>query len=166
MNKSTRFLIGIGITMLAFASVAARSQIQSAPSAQQEHKTMHAQGEFEVKMSPQAENKGEGASLGRMSLDKQFRGDLVATSTGEMLTAMTPTQGSAVYVAIERVTGALHGKRGTFALAHTGTMNRGAPHLTINIVPDSGSGELAGIAGHMTIKIEAGKHFYELEYTL
>jgi len=101
-----------------------------------------------------------------MAIDKQFHGDLEATSKGQMLTAGTAVKGSAGYVAIERVSGALHGRSGTFALQHSGTMTRGAPQLTITVVPDSGTGELLGLAGKMAIKIEDGKHSYDFEYTL
>jgi hypothetical protein len=123
---------------------------------------MTATGAFEVTIQPL----GSDEMLGRMSLDKQFHGELAATSKGEMLTAGTAVKGSAGYVAIERVSGTLHGRTGTFILQHTGTMNRGAPQLTISVVPDSGTGDLAGIAGTMTIDIDAGKHTYELTYTL
>jgi hypothetical protein len=129
--------------------------------------TQHATGPFDVKITPQAEDKAEGAAMGRMGLQKTFHGDLVATSHGEMLTAMGQVEGSAVYVAMERVKGRLHGRSGTFALAHLGTMTRGAQQLTINIVPDSGTDQLKGIVGSMTIKIEpGGKHFYDLSYSL
>jgi hypothetical protein len=101
-----------------------------------------------------------------MSLDKQFSGDLLATGQGEMLTAMTPTKGSAGYVAIERVTGTLHGRSGSFVFQHSGTMERGAQQLSITVVPDSGTGELAGIAGRFTLQIVEGKHLYDLAYTL
>jgi hypothetical protein len=101
-----------------------------------------------------------------MSIDKKFSGDLDATSTGEMLAFMTAVKGSAGYVAMERVNGTLHGHTGSFALQHTGTMNRGVPEMSVTVVPDSGTGELVGIAGNMTIKIDAGKHSYEFEYTL
>jgi hypothetical protein len=101
-----------------------------------------------------------------MSLDKQFHGDLEATSKGEMLTAGTGVPGSAGYVAIERVDGTLHGRGGTFVLQHSGTMTRGAPQLTITVVPDSGAGQLAGLAGRMAITIADGKHTYDFEYTL
>lgn len=124
-----------------------------------------ASGTFEVKMTPQ-DDKSEDSNLGRMLLDKQFHGDLEATGKGQMLTAMTPVQGSAVYVAMEKVSGTLNGKTGTFVLHHTGVMTRGAQQLSINVVPDSGTGQLAGIAGRMDIKIEGGKHSYVLEYTL
>jgi hypothetical protein len=127
--------------------------------------TARASGTFEVKLSPQ-EDKGGDPTLGRMSLDKQFHGDLEATSKGQMLTAGTAVQGSAGYVAIERVSGTLKGRSGTFALQHSGTMTRGTPQLTITVVPDSGTGQLAGLAGRMTINIADGKHSYELEYTL
>jgi hypothetical protein len=127
----------------------------------------HANGTFDVKLVPQGEeNKAEGSALGRMSIDKQFHGDLEATSKGEMLSAMTEVKGSAGYVAIERVTGALNGRSGSFVLQHTGIMNRGEPQLTITVVPDSGSGQLAGLAGKMTIKIADGKHSYDFEYSL
>ena len=129
--------------------------------------TIRASGTFEVKISPQAsDDHAEGVALGRMSLDKQFRGDLEATSKGEMLTAGTGVPGSAGYVAIERVEGTLHGRGGTFVLQHSGTMTRGAPQLTITVVPDSGAGQLAGLAGRMTITITDGKHTYDFEYTL
>jgi hypothetical protein len=128
---------------------------------------IHAHGTFEVKLTPQKpDNKeAESANLGRMSIDKQFSGDLEATSKGEMLSAMTDVKGSAGYVAIERVSGTLQGRSGTFVLQHSGTMTRGVPELSITVVPDSGTGQLAGLAGKMTIKIDAGKHFYEFDYT-
>jgi hypothetical protein len=127
--------------------------------------TNHASGTFEVKLSPQDDKTGD-PTLGRMSLDKQFRGDLEAASKGQMLTAGTAVQGSAGYVAIERVSGTLKGRSGTFALQHSGTMTRGTPQLTITVVPDSGTGQLAGLAGRMMINIADGKHSYEFEYTL
>ena len=127
-----------------------------------------ASGTFEVKINPQSEDKGDGSAMGRMSLDKQYRGDLEATAKGEMLYASaTEVQGSGAYVAVERVTGKLHGKSGSFALAHKGSMSGGTQHMDITVVPDSGSGELAGITGSMKIIITAdGKHSYELEYAL
>ena len=124
-----------------------------------------ASGTFEVKISPQDDKTGD-PTLGRMSLDKQFHGDLEAASKGQMLTAGTAVQGSAGYVAIERVSGTLKGRSGTFALQHSGTMTRGTPQLTITVVPDSGTGQLEGLAGRMTIEIADGKHSYEFEYTL
>ena len=104
--------------------------------------------------------------LAACPLEKQFHGDLEGTSKGEMLTAGTRVQGSAGYVAIEQVSGTLHGLQRQLRAQHSGTMTRGAPHLTITVVPDSGTDQLVGLAGTMTIKIADGKHFYEFEYTL
>jgi len=127
----------------------------------------HAQGTFEVKANPQPPyDTADGVSLGRMSIDKQFSGDLEGTSKVEMLAAMTSVQGSAGYVAIERVTGTLAGRAGSFVLQHAGTMTRGEKSLTVNVVPDSGTGALVGLAGQMTIDIVDGKHFYGFDYTL
>jgi hypothetical protein len=130
--------------------------------------TKHAKGAFDVKVTPQKPDSkdAETSKLGRMSLDKQFHGDLEATSTGEMLAAMTEVKGSAGYVAMERVNGTLHGRSGTFVLQHSATMTRGVPQMSVTVVPDSATGDLAGLAGLMTIKIEEGKHFYEFDYTL
>ncbi len=126
-----------------------------------------AKGSFTVEMKPQSgPDVGDGVSLGRMSLDKRFEGDLVASGKGEMLTALTPVKGSAGYVAIERVTGTLHGRSGSFVFQHTGTMNHGAQQLSITVVPDSGTAALAGISGSFKINIVEGKHFYEFEYAL
>jgi len=129
--------------------------------------TTRATGPFDVKLTPQAgDTPAEGSPLGRMTIDKQFHGDLEATSTGEMLTVGTAIKNTAVYVAVERVSGTLHGKTGTFALHHTGVMNRGAASLAISVVPDSGTGELAGLTGTMSIEIVNGKHSYVFEYAL
>jgi hypothetical protein len=130
--------------------------------------TARASGSFEVSLSPLPLGAGgDTTHLGRMAIDKRFHGDLEATSQGEMLSAMTDVQGSAGYVAIERVTGTVHGRRGTFVLQHHGIMTRGAGQLTIAVVPDSGTGELAGLAGSMTIAIApGGEHTYHLDYTL
>src|ERR1051325_712835 len=129
--------------------------------------TTHASGTFEVKLNPQAQDdSSEDATPSRMSIDKQFHGDLEATSKGQMLAAGTTVEGSAGYVAIERVRGALHGRSGTFVLQHSGTMTRGEPRLTITVVPDSGTEELVGLAGKMAIEIADGKHSYDFEYTL
>ena len=126
--------------------------------------TAHAAGTFEVKVTPQpADDKSDDATLGRMTIDKQIHGDLDATSNGQMLTAGTPVKGSAGYVAIERVSGTLHGRTGTFILQHTGTMNRGALQLSITVVPDSGTGQLTG---KMDIQIADGKHSYDFAYVL
>ena len=126
-----------------------------------------ARGTFNVEMKPQTEpSSAEGVSLGRMSLDKRFEGDLVATGAGEMLTALTPHQGSAGYVAIERVTGTLRGRSGSFVFQHSGTMDQGTQRLSITVVPGSGTGELAGISGNFKINIAEGRHLYEFEYSL
>jgi hypothetical protein len=122
-----------------------------------------AKGTFDVKMVPQADDT---ADVGRMTLDKTFHGDLEASSIGQMIAVRTPTEGSAGYVAMERVTGTLGGKKGSFALQHFGTMNRGKQHLRIEIVPDSGTDGLAGISGTLDIIIEKGAHSYVLNYTL
>jgi hypothetical protein len=127
----------------------------------------HASGSFDVKITPQPKDDyADGATLGRMTIDKQFRGDLTGSSRGQMLSAGTPVKGSAGYVAIEAVTGTLAGRAGTFILQHSGTMDRGAPSLTLTVVPDSGSGELTGLTGSMQIDIAAGKHSYRFDYVL
>ncbi len=108
----------------------------------------------------------DGVSLRRMALNKTFSGDLDATSQGEMLTAMTSVEGSAGYVAIEQVTGTLNGRRGSFALQHFGRMNRGASQLILEIVPDSATAELEGLAGTMALTVVDGQHRYTLDYTL
>lgn len=127
---------------------------------------MQATGNFEVKLDPQSlSTPGQEAAIGRMSIDKQFRGDLEAVSKGEMLMVMTETRGSAGYVAIERITGTLHGRAGSFVLQHSGTMNRGAQTLICTVVPDSGTGELAGISGRMAIDVSAG-HAYTFDYDI
>ena len=126
-----------------------------------------ASGLFEVKLSPQPLGDASAdASLGRMLIDKTFSGDLVGTGKGEMLIAGTAIKGSAGYVAIERVTGTLGGRSGSFVLQHTGTMDRGAPQLSVTVVPDSGTGQLTGLAGKLAIIIADGKHRYEFDYTL
>ena len=125
-----------------------------------------ATGPFEVKLAPQPQEPAGDASLGRMTIDKRFHGDLDGTSKGQMLTAGTDVKGSAAYVAIEKVDGVLHGRRGSFALQHTGIMNRGAPQLTITVVPDSGTDQLVGLSGKMMINIADGKHSYDFDYTL
>ena len=124
-----------------------------------------AAGTFVVAIDSQTPyDKFDGVSLGRVSINKQFSGDLEATSRVEMLSAITDVKGSAGYVAIERVTGALHGKRGTFILQHSGTMNRSAAELSVTVVPDSGTAELTGLSGRMVIDIIEGKHLYSFEH--
>lgn len=139
------------------------------PSAAQKEKTVaeHAAGAFDVKLDAQGEpDKTDGSTLARYSLDKQYHGDLEATAKGTMLTAGTDVKGSAGYVAIERVTGTVKGRKGSFVLQHSGTLTRGEPQQSITVVPDSGTGQLAGLTGKMTIIIAAGKHSYEFDYTL
>jgi hypothetical protein len=126
-----------------------------------------ATGTFEVTVNRQPPyDSADGISLGRTSIDKRFAGDLAATSKVEMLSAGTPVQGSAGYVAIERVTGTLQGRAGSFVLQHSGTMNRGQPSLVVTVVPDSGIGALTGISGQMTIVITEGKHSFTFDYML
>ena len=126
---------------------------------------MHARGEFEVKLAPLAPcNNDADAQIARMSIDKVFHGDLEATSKGEMLSAGSPQSGSAGYVAAERVTGKLQGRRGSFALQHNATMHRGEFSLNVIVVPGSGTGELQGLRGAMDIIVTGSKHSYEFEY--
>jgi hypothetical protein len=124
-------------------------------------------GIFEVTMSPEPPyDVSEGANIGRVSLKKTFTGDLQAASTAEMIGARSEVKGSAGYVAIERVVGSLHGRTGSFVLQHSGTMTRGKGELNVTVVPDSGTAELKGISGKMTIEISDGKHLYSFEYVL
>jgi len=130
--------------------------------------TQIAKGTFVVSLQPmsfESEN-AEPKRLARMSIDKQISGDLVASTNGQMLSAGTSVKGSAGYVAIERVTGVLAGKRGSFVLQHTGTLNRGVPSLSVTVVPDSGTEELTGIEGDFKINIVEGAHLYEFAYRL
>jgi len=124
-------------------------------------------GEFSVAMQPEAMSAvAADSGIGRMSLDKHYHGALQAEGKGEMLAYMDRALGSGAYVAVERVTGTVEGRNGSFLLYHTGVMTRGAPGLTVAVVPDSGSGELAGLRGSLNIRIEGGKHYYDFEYTL
>lgn len=127
----------------------------------------HASGEFDVKVVPQKDEGIGDATVGRMSIDKVYHGDMEGTGLGQMLTGMAEAvKDSGTYVAIERVRGTLHGRKGSFAVWHSGTMNRGKQALIITVIPDSGTGELTGITGTMTIDIKDGKHFYGIDYTL
>lgn len=127
----------------------------------------HIEGPFNVKLSPQPVHEEAEDKFGRMSIDKQFHGELDAVSRGEMLAAMTPVKGSAGYAALEKVEGTLAGRRGSFLLLHRGLMDRGTPDLSVTVVPDSGSGELSGLTGSMKIEIrEGGAHFYLFDYEL
>ncbi len=128
---------------------------------------MHAKGTFTVKVAPVGDaDKAEGSTMGRMTIEKRLSGDLEGTGKGQMLTAMSDVKGSGAYVAIERITGTIHGRKGSFALQHAGTMQGKSMGLKITVVPDSGTGELAGIDGTFAIVIEGDKHTYDFEYTL
>src|SRR5262245_57839476 len=127
--------------------------------------TMTAHGKFDVKVSPQPQDDAAAGPFGRLFLDKQFHGDLQATSKGQMLAAQTAVEQSGAYVAFELVSGTLHGKRGTFILQHRGTMSKGAYAMEVTVVPDSGTDELTGLTGAMTIQIDGRDHSYEFEYT-
>lgn len=131
--------------------------------------THHATGQFDVKISPSGEpDTGEGSVLGRYTIEKAYHGGLDGPSKGIMVTAgSTSTPGSAAYAAVERFTGAVGGKKGSFAMVHRGTMSAAGQHMMIDIVPDSGAGDLKGIAGSLTITIaKDGTHSYDLAYTL
>lgn len=162
--------LGLCLSLGAGVLVYAQSPSRDHRKVQKENKaimTLHASGTFDVKMTPQAaDDKGAGAAVGRFLLDKQFHGELAATSKGEMLAVGTALEGSAGYVAMEQVAGILNGRKGTFALQHTGTMTRGAAQLSVTVVPDSGTDQLVGLSGRMDIKITDGKHFYEFEYSI
>ena len=123
-------------------------------------------GTFEVTLAPQPADGPAAQAVGRMLLDKRFHGELDATSVGQMLAVRGDVAGSAGYVAMERVSGTLGGRSGSFALMHRGTMTRGTPELLVTVVPDSGSGELEGLAGRMHIDIHDGAHSYTFDYTL
>ena len=161
---------GVGKGATAGVGFVAPAQAQPpVPSVAQKEKTVaeHAAGAFEVKMEAQGEaDKGDGSTLARYSLDKQYHGDLEGAAKGMALTAGTDVKGSAGYVALERVTGTLKGRSGSFVLQHSGTMAHGESQLSVTVVPDSGTGKLVGIAGKMTIIVAAGKHSYEFEYSL
>jgi hypothetical protein len=157
--------------LLATLSTPAQTDAQLNPKSTPPRKaimSLHATGPFEVKIDPQpADEKAGGPAIGRMLIDKQFHGDLEAASKGTMLASGTGAKNSSGgYVALEIVTGTLKGRTGTFVLQHSATMNRGVPQLSINVVPDSATGQLNGLAGKMNIIIADGKHTYDFEYTL
>lgn len=163
----------IAVACLTFILSAISTQAQTSPGSPAPTKTqaimpLHATGPFEVKIDPQpSDEKAGGAAIGRMLFDKQFHGDLEATSKGTMLAAGSGAKGSSGgYVALEIVTGTLKGHTGTFVLQHSATMNRGVPTLSVAVVPDSGTGQLTGLTGKMNIIIADGKHSYDFEYTL
>jgi uncharacterized protein DUF3224 len=169
MNRLSR--LGKAVIFTAIAGVAAAVSFSQESKTVQKETAMtdHASGPFEVKMTPQKPDNSvsEAAGFTRMSGEKQFHGGLEATSKVEMLAISPDAKGSGVYVALERVTGTLKGKSGSFALHHTGIMNRGVPQLSIEVVPDSGTGQLTGLTGKMTINIaKDGKHSYDFEYSL
>jgi hypothetical protein len=152
----------VAFTLAASVSAAAPAQTPTEPA------TMHATGHFDVKVTSQTPDnpQARASSLGRLSLDKQFHGDLDAASQGEMLAAGDGTT-SGAYVALEKVSGKLHGRSGTFVLVHRALMVDGTPQeWTVAVVPGSGTGELAGLAGAMTITLAGGRHGYDLGYTL
>ncbi|MEI6668454.1 MAG: DUF3224 domain-containing protein [Acidobacteriota bacterium] len=163
-RRWTRAAFVVGVCLTIGGGVVGRSQTDQTTEAVMKTR---ASGSFEVNLAPlPLDAKAADAALGRMSIDKVFLGDLEATSKGEMLTAITGVKGSAGYVAIERVGGKLNGRSGTFVLQHTGTMTRGEQQLSVMVVPDSGTDQLTGLVGRMTIKIEGTKHLYDFEYTL
>jgi hypothetical protein len=140
---------------------------QNSADAKQKTLPGHAAGAFEVKISPLTlSEQSADPKMGRMSIEKQYHGELEAIAKGEMLTAQSEMKVSGVYVAVERVSGTLNGKKGSFAMHHTGVMNRGKPELRISVVPDSGTEDLQGLTGTMKIRIENGKHFYDFDYSL
>jgi|SRR5579859_3407477 len=168
MKSPSRYATVGAIGIIGAALLASQSQenktVQKEP-----HMTNHASGSFEVKMTPQKPDNpvAEAANFTRMSGEKQFHGDLEATGKVEMLASSPDAKGSGVYVALERVTGTLKGRKGSFALYHTGIMNRGVPQLSIEVVPDSGTDQLVGLTGKMIIHIaKDGKHTYEFDYSL
>jgi uncharacterized protein DUF3224 len=128
--------------------------------------TARATGTFDVQLAPLTRYNNDDPTLARMSIDKQFHGDLEAISKGEMLSAGTAVKGSAGYVAIERVTGSLAGRAGSFVFLHSATLSRGVAQLSVTVVPDSGTGDLTGLSGTFNINIVAGEHSYEFDYTL
>jgi uncharacterized protein DUF3224 len=178
MKRQTRVRAGLIVTGIVVAvclllslGLYAKAQTRRSPAPKTTQKenpvTKHASGTFEVKLTPQdAEEKVGDPSIGRTSVTKLFSGDLEGTSKGQMLAVGTEVDGSAGYVAMERVTGNLDGRTGSFALQHSGTMTRGAPQLSVTVVPDSGTGELAGLTGKMNITIVDGTHLYEFDYTI
>ena len=158
--------VSAGTCLLALGFVAySRAAMQNKPETPR-GEVRHALGTFEVKGTP-LEPGDKPDTIGRFVLEKQFHGDLEATSKAQFLTASTAVKGSAAYVAIEQVSGSLHGRSGSFVLQHSGTMTRGgSPQLSVTVVPDSGTDHLVGLAGKMTIIVADGKHSYDLEYTL
>lgn len=167
MKTCTSRSILLSMILLCLPAAAIAQALPSPPATGNPRMNAVAKGTFTVALKPQPiSDVAASADIGRLSLDKQFFGDLVGTSKGEMLSAMSPVKGSAGYVAIERVTATLAGRTGTFVLQHSGTMNRGAPTLSVATVPDSGTECLAGISGTLSIDIADGKHYYTFTYSL
>lgn len=168
MKVDHKWVVFLGIALGASAAWAQTPVPAPESSPKETPMTTTAVGTFTVKVKPLPEDeKVAGVPVGRMSIDKAFQGDLEGTSAGEMMTAGTAVKGSAGYVAVEFVTGSLQGRKGTFTLMHHATMKENADfRMNIVVVPDSGTGELMGLAGKMEIIIEGGKHSYRFEYTL
>lgn len=172
MNVSTLPVVALAILVVPIGLGLERAAGSSTPPALEsmvegEVEDRIASGTFEVTVTvAETEETPEGHTLGRSTLEKRFHGDLQGTGRGQMLTALTTEEGSAGYVAIERVFGTLHDREGAFLLQHSGLMDEGAPILTIGVIPDSGTGGLEGLTGTMTISIEAGRHHYEFRYSL
>ena len=158
--KQLAILFGL---ILAGLAICVRADVKDGEFKKKEA-TMTARGTFDVKVTQQPQDDSAGGPFGRLFLDKQFHGELNATSKGQMLAAGTAVEGSGAYVAFELITGTLNGKRGSFILQHKGTMRKGNYSMNVTVVPDSGTDELAGITGAMTIIIEGGKHSYLFEY--
>lgn len=172
MIRSSYHAAGMAAAFLLFPAgiTQAQAQVHSPVTGFTQKEAMvktRATGAFEVKVLPlPADEAVDTGGFGRLSLDKQFTGDLIGTSRGQMLAASTEVEGSAGYVALERVSGTLNGRTGTFILQHNGTMSGRGQEMRITVVPDSGTGELTGIGGTMKIIIEEGKHSYEFDYTM
>jgi hypothetical protein len=167
MNTMHPFKTILLVACLSFSYAALAQQPAPRLAKKEPVMTRHAEGSFDVKMSPPGtDDATTGTAIARFGIDKQFHGDLEGTSKGLMLSAGDPAKGNAGYVAMEQVTGTLAGHAGSFALQHSGTMENGGYKLTVTVVPGSGTGELAGISGAMNIIIANGKHSYTFEYTL
>lgn len=158
----------LGLLLAAASYCQSAALAYAAPFMEGDHRmSTHVSGRFSITMTPAATPQRSGrTALGRMLIEKAYTGALAATASGEMLSAVTDTKGAAGYVAIEAITGVLQGRQGSFVVRHAGTMADGKQELSIVIVPHSGTGQLAGIRGTMAIRIEAGQHFYDLDYTL
>jgi hypothetical protein len=167
MSRRVRWsLAGAGVSLVLLVGVTLTLSAMQTPTSQSAaSRSGRAKGDFDVKLTPHPLPDAP-TGLGAFTIAKQFHGELEGESRGEMLTAMTDVKESAGYVAVERVTGTLGGRTGSFVLQHNATMTRGAPNLNIIVVPDSGTGQLAGLTGRMTIDIASGKHFYAFEYSL